>query len=116
MKKVGLSALAVVTGMLAVFLLGFLIGRNACRTPVTLSQLPTAAAADPAEFRMNINTATAQQLDDLPGIGAVIAQRIVDYRTEHGPFQTTEELRKVTGIGADRFDRISQYITVGEST
>ncbi len=62
---------------------------------------------------VNINTATAAELDKaLPGIGPTLAQRIVDYRTAHGPFQRIEDLMKVTGIGLKEFDKIKGLVTV----
>jgi len=50
-----------------------------------------------------LNTATVDQLDTLPGVGPVLAQHIVDYRTQHGGFRSVDELREVTGIGDRRF-------------
>ncbi|SNS11327.1 competence protein ComEA [Actinomadura meyerae] len=52
---------------------------------------------------LDLNTATADQLVDLPGVGPVLAQRIVAYRTEHGGFRSVEQLQEVSGIGARRF-------------
>ncbi|MER5447312.1 ComEA family DNA-binding protein [Streptomyces sp. NPDC002764] len=52
---------------------------------------------------VSLNTATAEQLDTLPGVGPVLAQHIVDYRTRHGGFRTVGELREVNGIGDRRF-------------
>lgn len=68
--------------------------------------------AAPADGKVNINTATAAQLEELPGIGEVIAQRIVDYRTQHGPFKTVRDLLKVEGIGQKKFESIEDYVTV----
>lgn len=50
-----------------------------------------------------LNTATVDQLDTLPGVGPVLAQHIVDYRTQHGGFRSVDELREVNGIGERRF-------------
>jgi competence protein ComEA len=61
---------------------------------------------------LNINTASAQELDTLPGIGPGYAQRIVDYRQSQGPFKTIEEIQNVPGIGASTFARIRTLITV----
>jgi len=61
---------------------------------------------------VNINTATLEQLDALPGIGPTFAQRIVDYRTEHGPFQSINDLMNVAGIGPTTFEKIKNLITV----
>ena len=61
---------------------------------------------------ININTATVQQLDTLPGIGPVTAQSIVTYRLQNGPFQQIEDIMNVPGIGPATFDRIRTLITV----
>ncbi len=61
---------------------------------------------------VNINTATAAELDALPGIGATYAQRIVDYRTQNGPFKKIEDIKKVRGIGDALFEQIKNLITV----
>jgi competence protein ComEA len=63
--------------------------------------------------RVNINTATVPELDALPGIGSTTAQSIVDYRLEHGLFQTIQDILNVPGIGTTTFDGIKDYITVG---
>ncbi|MFB7556376.1 helix-hairpin-helix domain-containing protein [Streptomyces brevispora] len=52
---------------------------------------------------VSLNSATAEQLDTLPGVGPVLAQHIVDYRTQHGGFRSVDELREVNGIGDRRF-------------
>jgi competence protein ComEA len=61
---------------------------------------------------VNINTATLEELDSLPGIGPTIAQRIIDYREENGPFNTIEDIMNVSGIGPATFDDIKDLITV----
>jgi len=61
---------------------------------------------------INVNTATAAELDALPGVGEVIAQRIVDYRTANGPFATVEDLVDVSGIGPSTMDDIRDLVTV----
>ena len=53
-------------------------------------------------------------LEALPGIGEVLTQRIVDYRSENGPFKRIEDLLKVSGIGEATFDKIKDYITVSD--
>jgi competence protein ComEA len=60
---------------------------------------------------ININTASVEELDTLPGIGPTIAQRVVDYRTENGPFQLIEDIMNVSGIGPSTFDQIKGLIT-----
>ncbi|MFW0968428.1 MAG: helix-hairpin-helix domain-containing protein [Thermacetogeniaceae bacterium] len=62
--------------------------------------------------KININTATAAELDTLPGIGPAIAQRIIDYRTEYGPFRTIADLQKVSGIGERRYEQLKALVTI----
>ena len=61
---------------------------------------------------ININTASAEQLQTLPGIGKVMADNIVDYRTTHGGFSTVEEIKEVDRIGDKLFEKIKDKITV----
>ncbi|MCQ0004610.1 ComEA family DNA-binding protein [Actinomadura madurae] len=61
---------------------------------------------------LDLNTATADQLDDLPGVGPVLAQRIVAYRTEHGGFRSIDQLQDVSGIGARRFADLKPKVRV----
>jgi competence protein ComEA len=63
---------------------------------------------------ININLATQTELESLPGIGPAIAQRIIEYRQQFGPFQKIEEIKAVNGIGDAKFDQIKEYITVGQ--
>ena len=67
---------------------------------------------DPVKDKININTASKEELMTLSGIGEVIAQRIIDYREEHGKFNAVEEIKNVTGIGEARFNNIKDQITV----
>jgi competence protein ComEA len=62
--------------------------------------------------KVNINTASVGELDGLPGIGPVLAQRIVDYRTQHGPFRSVNDLQKVEGIGQKKFESLKDFVTV----
>jgi competence protein ComEA len=72
-----------------------------------------AAPASPGTpGKVNINTASAAELDSLPGIGPGYAERIVAYRQSHGPFRTIEEIQNVPGIGPSTFARIRDLITV----
>ena len=74
---------------------------------------PTAAPTGPAgPAALNLNTATLEQLDTLPGIGPVTAQAILDWRAEHGAFSAIEELLEVSGIGDVTFSDIEAYVHV----
>ncbi|MEE9324063.1 MAG: ComEA family DNA-binding protein, partial [Dehalococcoidia bacterium] len=74
--------------------------------------LPESDASPGAEL-ININTASAELLDTLPGIGPVMAKAIIDYREENGPFQRTLDIMKVSGIGEKTIEGIADLITVG---
>ena len=119
--------LAVVTALFVGFTLGLFVGRNTGSGTVTLAvspqmqTAPTTAATAAAEtvpeetvsFPVNINTADADTLTSLPGIGQVLAERIVAYRRQNGSFRAIEEITKVEGIGEKKADAILELITVG---
>lgn len=63
---------------------------------------------------LNINTATAEQLAALPGIGPVLAERIIAYRTQKGGFVSVDDLDAVSGIGAHLIDSLRPYIAVSD--
>lgn len=67
----------------------------------------------PMRVLVNINTATAEELETVTGIGPVLAQAILDYRAEHGDFQTLDELLEVRGIGSAKLDAMRDEITTG---
>jgi competence protein ComEA len=73
---------------------------------------PAGTAAPAAAASVNINTASAAELVALPHIGPALAQRIVDYRTAHGPFRAIEDVMQVSGIGPAIFQQIKNSITV----
>lgn len=64
------------------------------------------------ERKVNINTADESELTTLPGIGPSKAASIVQYRTDHGPFQTTESLMEVSGIGQKTFEKLEPFISI----
>ena len=74
------------------------------------------AAAKPAPAgKVNINTATAEQLTVLPGVGAKLAARIVEYRQKSGGFKSVQELMNVRGVGEKNFEKFQGYLTLGEA-
>lgn len=73
----------------------------------------TAVSTQSTAGLININTANLSDLQTLPGIGAVIGQRIIDYRTENGPFTSVYDLINVKGIGEKRLEQMLPYVTIG---
>jgi competence protein ComEA len=67
------------------------------------------ASADPP---IDLNTATLAQLDGLPGVGPVLAQRILDWRNEHGRFTSADELQEVSGVGPKKFESLKPHVRV----
>ena len=65
------------------------------------------------ETALDINTATAKQLESLKGIGSEIAKRIVEFREANGPFKSVDELQKIKGIGKGKLAQIQDKLTVG---
>lgn len=72
---------------------------------------PVADATAPGEpEKVDLNTATLTELDTLPGVGPVTAQSIVDWRTEHGRFDSVDQLREIDGIGPSRFEKLRDLV------
>jgi competence protein ComEA len=126
MKKTTFSVLICGCIVLAMFLLGLFLGRNLsgkkievsalnsqAATPNSTIQTPSSSAMAADDGKININTADLYTLTKLEGIGEVYAQRIIDYRTENGPFAKVEDIMKVEGIGAKRYEGIKNLITTG---
>lgn len=84
----------------------------AANPPTLPSRLPEAQTGAATAFPININTATAEELEELPGIGAELARRIVEYRAAHGPFSNPEDIQAVDGIGSGKFEAVKELITV----
>jgi competence protein ComEA len=76
------------------------------------SAQPPGTGVDPGGGVLDLNAATVEQLDGLPGVGPVLAQRIVDYRTAHGRFDSVDRLRDVSGIGDAKFAQLRDKVTV----
>lgn len=84
--------------------------------PLSASAAKNKSAADvpqPSSMKVDINTADAAMLSTLPGIGPDIAERIISYRAEHGPFTSADQLEQVKGVGQKKLARISGLVTVG---
>ena len=128
MKKHSITVLILLTTLFFGFICGFFIGRNMNHSDIEISHLPKQTTApttsnvlpdatkpsaqQPSSGKININTATIDQLMQLPGIGQVLAQNIVDYRNSHGNFQKIADLLLVEGIGEQRLNSIIELITV----
>jgi competence protein ComEA len=78
------------------------------RVPLPASGTPVPSAEEPAAAQgpLHLNTATLEQLDALPGVGPVTAQKILDYRQEHGPFVSVDDLDAIPGIGPARMEQL----------
>ena len=83
---------------------------EAVATPTAATERARAPAAPPA--RVNLNTATAAELDALPGIGPALARRILEYRAQHGPFTAVEQLRDARLLPRATYERVREYLTV----
>lgn len=144
MKFKTISVMAILCLMLSAFLFGMYFGRNIGGSTVDISQItnttgstqgsassptgtqaatpttpaPTETQSTPTQpttaGKVNINTADLATLMTLEGIGEGYAQRIIDYRNEHGPFASITDITNVPGIGSKRFEAIMDDITVGE--
>jgi comEA protein len=89
------------------------IGLILCLSLQPLLSLQAKAKANASDERININTASLEELQKLPRIGPKIAQRVIDYRKANGDFKKIEEIMKVKGIGEKTFNRFKDMITVG---
>ena len=128
------------TAVLVIFILGFSLGRaptedgmllvssqSAIESSAVVNSEPESPAADQpssalsessqdesAVFPVDLNTADAALLDSVPGIGEVIAGRIIEYRNSVGKFKTVDELLNIKGIGEKTLEEMRDYLTVSE--
>lgn len=77
--------------------------------PLDAAESPTTVHAVTA---INLNQATAEQLQALPGVGPALSERIVRYRTEHGPFSTVDQLTDVKGVGQAKLAKFKDQLSV----
>ncbi len=84
------------------------VAHDAATAPPVASGSGSGAPAGP----VNLNTATVDDLDTLPGVGPVMAGRIIDWRTQNGRFASVDQLREVSGIGDRTFERLAPLVTV----
>ena len=120
MKISGLEkAILAVTAAFLLFAIGYFLGGRGSDEPYTVDtqtqwtgELGEDILLPAAPGTVNINTATAEQLQSLPGIGQTRAQDIVADRQANGPFRIPEDLMRVTGIGEGTLNEILEYITV----
>lgn len=84
---------------------------------VSVLQAKYCFSAEQIEGKVNLNTATESQIALLPGLGSKLATEVIDYRTNNGNFKTVEEIKKVSGVGDKKFEKIKDFIILeGETT
>ncbi len=95
------------------FALALVLCLSLAMAPVTaFAQQSKASSKATATEKVNLNTATLEQLQTLPGIGPAVAKRILDHRTKVGKFNKIEEILNVKGIGEKRFQRMKDRLVV----
>lgn len=121
MKIKNRHLLIAVSASFVLFTGGFFLGRNLVRpavvsgriAPPEITSFPSGVTVPEPVFPLDLNTATAGELEFLPGIGPAIAQRIVTYREESGSFQEITDLLNVNGIGPSTLEELLPYIEIG---
>lgn len=133
LKKVDMGKVLAAAALgLGLFLSGFFLGRNygehtvvvepSAVIPLVQTGQEGTSPGDSSQREpqaqqtelVNVNTASVLELQTLPGVGTVLAQRIVDYRMENGPFYHLSELTLVEGIGEKKLEQLRSYATIGE--
>ena len=89
-----------------------IVGSDMPDIPAFAAQPPPSGGPAAPAAPVDLNSATAEQLQELPGVGPVLAQRILDHRTQHGPFRSVDQLQDVTGIGERRFADLKDKVHV----
>ena len=119
MKNARIQPLVILTCIFVMFVLGLFFFRTKDPAPVQIQRLPASVDTIPETTLseetviVNINTATAEEFQSLPGIGPVLAERIVVYRQEHGNFESVGALMNVEGIGKTKLEAIWDLVTKG---
>ena len=90
-----------------------LVGSGSDR--VVAAELAATSSGQAKTQTVELNSATVEQLTALPGIGKITAERIVAFRTEHGPFTRVEDLMKVKGIGEKSFSKLRDHVRVADA-
>lgn len=83
-------------------------------TPRAIAEEPVAVEQEPSVEPIDVNRASAADLERVPGIGPATAQRIIEWREQHGPFERLEDLLNVRGIGEKTLEKLRPYLTVGK--
>lgn len=125
MKKHIIPILMAFLTVVVAFMSGLYLGRHMsgpdmqissgiCDGPTEITTLPAVSKKEiPVSFPIDINKASLRELMELPDIGEVLAQRIIDHREMNGPFETTEEIMEVYGISEKRYEKIKDLIDIG---
>lgn len=113
MKSAETAAQAAQAPQMAQTSQGSLSGQAAqvAQSPQTSSVSGSAPSSNTG--KININTAGAAELDNLPGVGPALAARIIQYRTDNGPFTNPEDLQNVSGIGSKTYEKMASMVTTG---
>ncbi len=90
--------------------------QSAARPGVSQAKLAAPAVSSASSGKLDLNRAGAEALERLPGVGPVLARRIVDWRREHGGFTDVEQLNRVKGIGEKKLKQIRPLVTVAPPT
>lgn len=125
MKKTGVIGTAAAALTLLSITCGILIGKNTHSYSLSVSTISRGESntqqisqsltesSSSSKGKINLNTADVSELMQIPSVGSVIAQRIIDYRSENGIFYSLNELLLIEGIGESKLSKIKDYVTVG---